>query len=89
MAAKKRILVACGTAIATSTVVAKKIEELLKAKGIDVVVDQCKAAEASSKADMFDLIVTTTPIAGVTNRPSFDMRMGVSITWRRISSSSN
>lgn len=69
VAPKKRILVACGTAIATSTVVAKKIEELMKAKGVDVVVDQCKAAEAPSKADMFDLIVTTTPIAGVTNKP--------------------
>lgn len=32
--AQKRILVACGTAIATSTVVARKIEEELEKRGI-------------------------------------------------------
>lgn len=67
--AKKRILVACGTAIATSTVVAKKIEELLKQKGYDVFIDQCKAAEAPSKAANFDLIVTTTPVGDVGDVP--------------------
>lgn len=66
---KKKILVACGTAIATSTVVAKKIEEMLKAKGIDVTVSQCKAAEAPSKASGFDLVVTTTPVANTGNVP--------------------
>ncbi|MFD2829983.1 PTS sugar transporter subunit IIB [Corticicoccus populi] len=65
----KRILVACGTAIATSTVVAKKIEEVLGQKGHQVHVDQCKAAEAPSKADRFDLIVTTTPVSGVGDVP--------------------
>lgn len=65
----KRILVACGTAIATSTVVAKKIEEVLGQKGYEVYVDQCKAAEAPSKAERFDLIVTTTPVSGVGDVP--------------------
>ncbi|WP_152657854.1 PTS sugar transporter subunit IIB [Oceanobacillus sp. CFH 90083] len=65
----KRILVACGTAIATSTVVAKKIEEVLGNKGHQVYVDQCKAAEAPSKAASFDLIVTTTPVSGVGDVP--------------------
>ena len=64
-----RILVACGTAIATSTVVAKKIEEVLKEKGYKVYVEQCKSSEAKSKASGFDLIVTTTPISGVENTP--------------------
>ncbi len=67
--AKKRILVACGTAIATSTVVAKKIEELLKSRGYDVIIEQCKAAEAPSKAANFDLIVTTTPVNDVGSTP--------------------
>lgn len=68
--AKKRILVACGTAIATSTVVANKIKEMLAAKGItDITIDQCKAAEAPSKAANFDLIVTTTPVGNVGNVP--------------------
>ncbi|GAB3055740.1 PTS sugar transporter subunit IIB [Salinicoccus sesuvii] len=65
----KRILVACGTAIATSTVVAKKIEEVFKSKGHDVQVDQCKASEAPSKAANFDLIVATTPVGNVGGTP--------------------
>ncbi|WP_208590044.1 PTS sugar transporter subunit IIB [Gracilibacillus suaedae] len=65
----KRILVACGTAIATSTVVAKKIEEVLGSKGHEVFVDQCKASEASSKVANFDLIVATTPVSGVGDTP--------------------
>ena len=42
MAQPKRILVACGTAIATSTVVAKSIEEEMKKRGIQVITRQCK-----------------------------------------------
>jgi PTS system galactitol-specific IIB component len=62
MAQPKRILVACGTAIATSTVVAKAIEEALKERGIPVVTRQCKAAEVKGLAPGYDLIVTTTPV---------------------------
>ncbi len=62
MASPKRILVACGTAIATSTVVAKGIEEALKERGIPVVTRQCKAAEVKGLAPGYDLIVTTTPV---------------------------
>jgi len=62
MTQPKRILVACGTAIATSTVVARAIEEALAARGIKVVTRQCKAAEVPSLASGYDLIVTTTPV---------------------------
>lgn len=65
----KKILVACGTAIATSTVVAKKIEEMMKARGFIVTTTQCKAAEAPSKAAGFDMVVTTTPIGNVGSMP--------------------
>lgn len=67
--AKKRILVACGTAIATSTVVAKKLGDMLKERGYDVDIDQCKAAEAPSKAANFDLIVATTQVGNVGDTP--------------------
>lgn len=67
--AKKRILVACGTAIATSTVVAQKLKEMLKERGHDVDIDQCKAVEAPSRADNFDLIVATTPVGNVGDTP--------------------
>ncbi len=59
----KRILVSCGTGIATSTVVAKAIEEALKDRGMNVTIRQCKVAEVKSLADDADLIVTTTPVS--------------------------
>jgi PTS system galactitol-specific IIB component len=62
MAQPKRILVSCGTAIATSTVVAKAIEEAMQERGIKVVTRQCKASEIRGLAGDADLIVTTTPV---------------------------
>lgn len=58
--AKKRVLVACGTGIATSTVVTLKIQEALKAHNIDADVIQCKVSEVPMKVDGADLVVTTT-----------------------------
>lgn len=66
---KKKILVACGTAVATSTVVAKKLEEKLRAKGIDVQIDQCKASEVSRKVDGYDLVVATTEVDDTRGKP--------------------
>ena len=62
MSSTKTILVACGTGIATSTVVAKGIEEYLKERGIRVNTRQCKATEVRGLASGADLIVTTTPL---------------------------
>ena len=59
---RKRILVVCGAGIATSTVVARKLEEKLQEKGIDVETRQCKAAEVEGMLDNVDLIVSTTPV---------------------------
>jgi PTS system galactitol-specific IIB component len=59
----KTVIVSCGTAIATSTVVAKAIEEACKAEGISVITKQCKAAEIARVVDQgADLIVTTSQI---------------------------
>ncbi len=69
MASPKRILVACGTAIATSTVVAIAIEEAMKARGIPVITRQCKATEVRGLASGYDLIVTTTPVPKDLNVP--------------------
>ena len=60
---RKTILVACGTAIATSTVVAKAIEEALEERDLYVNIRQCKASEVPSLVDNADLIVTTTPVS--------------------------
>ncbi|NTU75391.1 MAG: PTS sugar transporter subunit IIB [Anaerolineaceae bacterium] len=61
---KKTILVSCGTAIATSTVVAIGVKEELEERGIDVNVRQCKTAEISAHLEGVDLIVTTTTVTG-------------------------
>jgi PTS system galactitol-specific IIB component len=65
---KKRVLIACGTAIATATVIAKKVKEFLDEQDIPAVIEQCKAAEAAAKAQIFraDLIVGATYIPGDT-----------------------
>lgn len=55
----KRILVACGNGIATSTVVASKIREYLGEKGIQVETSQCKLMEIPGKIQNFDLVVTS------------------------------
>lgn len=56
---KKQIIVACGGAVATSTVAAEKIRELLKKNNIDAEITQCRVNELESKKDQADLIVTT------------------------------
>jgi PTS system galactitol-specific IIB component len=72
----KKILVACGTAIATSTVVAKKIEKLCKDQGIDCLLVQCKATEAISKARTLqpDVIVSTIELPDITQVPVINGR---------------
>ena len=60
----KRVLVACGNGIATSTVVATKIRESCESNGIAVTVSQCKLLEVESKAEDFDLLVTTGKFSG-------------------------
>ncbi|HDI42577.1 MAG TPA: PTS galactitol transporter subunit IIB [Candidatus Bathyarchaeota archaeon] len=58
------ILIACGTAIATATVVAEKLKEALKKYGIKANTIQCKAAEINYYLSMHkpDVVVHTTPI---------------------------
>lgn len=70
MAVTKRVLVACGTAVATSTVVAVAIEEAMKARGIKVEASQCKATEVPSLVADYDLVVSTTPLPPNLSKPS-------------------
>ncbi|SKC87917.1 PTS sugar transporter subunit IIB [Maledivibacter halophilus] len=64
---QKKILVACGTGIATSTVVVKKLKTLLDQHGAAANVQQCKVSELDSKLDDVDLIITTTPYKNTIN----------------------
>ncbi|MDR2277730.1 PTS system D-arabitol-specific IIB component (Gat family) [Vagococcus fluvialis] len=57
---KKRVLVACGAGIATSTIVNQRIEDLLANNGIDADLKQIKIVEAKGLEGEADLIVSTT-----------------------------
>ena len=60
----KRVLVACGTSIATATVAANKVKEIGEEAGIKVNVIQCKALEIRGRIQTVDpdLIVAMTPV---------------------------
>jgi len=57
---KKVILVACGTGIATSTVVNEALTKLAKENNIPVEIIQCKMMEVPGYAERAHLLVTTT-----------------------------
>lgn len=58
----KTIVLACGSGIATSTAVAKKVSDLLDANGMQggYHIIQCAIAEAPSQCANADLLVSTT-----------------------------
>lgn len=58
----KKVLVICGTGIATSTVVAIKIREFCATRNIAVEVSQGKVMDIVRGVEGYDLIVATTPI---------------------------
>jgi len=57
-----KIVVACGTAIATSTHVAIKITELLEERGLKIHTIQCRVLEVPSFATNADLVVATAQV---------------------------
>ena len=56
----KKVLIACGAGIATSTIVVSRVEELIKKHNLDVDIKQIKIAEAAALQNEADLIVSTT-----------------------------
>lgn len=58
----KRVLIICGTGIATSTVVAIKVREHLEEVGIAAIVDQGKVMDLLRGEVNADLIVATTEV---------------------------
>jgi PTS system galactitol-specific IIB component len=57
--AAKRVLIACGNGVATSTVVAAKVKEYCADHGVNIQVTQCKMLELHSKANDYDLVITS------------------------------
>ena len=59
---KKKVIVACGGAVATSTIAANKVVELCKKNGIDVEICQVRINEIESNLPGTSLIVTTSKV---------------------------
>ncbi|WP_032093289.1 PTS galactitol transporter subunit IIB [Necropsobacter rosorum] len=59
---KKKIIVACGGAVATSTLAAEEIKELCAENNIQLELVQCRVNEIGSYIDDADLICTTAKI---------------------------
>ena len=55
----KRVLVACGNGVATSTVVADKVKNYCAERGLTIQISQCRMIELHDKGDGYDLIVTS------------------------------
>lgn len=73
MAERKRILVACGTGMATSTAAAESLREALEEQGISPEIAQCKVSEMKSYVDSFEphVIVTTAKVSDDFGVPVF------------------
>jgi len=58
----KKILLACGTGIVTSTAVNQKLTKVLNERGYarKFSITQCKIVEAASKSGEYDFVVATT-----------------------------
>lgn len=59
MNTKKTVLIACGTGIATSTVVNSAVQKIAKEHNLDINMIQCKMMEVPGYADRADLLITT------------------------------
>lgn len=58
----KKVLVICGTGVATSTVIVQKIKEFAKSKGLEANISQGKVSDLVSGGANADFIVATTQI---------------------------
>lgn len=56
---KRKIIVACGGAVATSTLAAEEIKELCEEHGITLDLVQCRVTEIETYMEDADLICTT------------------------------
>jgi len=59
----KTIIIACGSGIATSTILAESVTDFCEENGISVSVIQCSISEIDSYEGMGDLIVSSTSLA--------------------------
>lgn len=62
MMAKKKVMVICGTGVATSTVVMQKLKTFFQEKGLEANLEQSKVSDILNKGDLYDIIISTTTV---------------------------
>jgi PTS system galactitol-specific IIB component len=60
MGKKLRLLVACGSGIATSTVAAEKVQSVCKSAGVEAEIIKCTVQEIPGFIEDIDAVLTTT-----------------------------
>jgi PTS system galactitol-specific IIB component len=64
-----KILIACGSGIATSTVVQEKVKQFLKEADIPAKISKCSLNEIAGKQDSVDIIMVTSNYKKPLNKP--------------------
>ena len=59
---KKKVIIACGGAIATSSFVADRVKRLCQAEGIEVNIVQCRLSEIPSSIAGASLVIPTSMV---------------------------
>ncbi|MEJ8734397.1 MULTISPECIES: PTS sugar transporter subunit IIB [Mediterraneibacter] len=54
-----KILIACGSGIATSTLAAQSVREICEERGIEAAIQKSNMSEVVSKASQVDVVLTT------------------------------
>lgn len=65
----KKVLVICGTGVATSTVIVQKIREFAQSKDLEANISQGKVSDLVSGGTNADFIVATTQVPDSVNIP--------------------
>ena len=67
----KRILLACGTGVVTSTLATSRLNDAMKERGLEgtYTLGQCKVAELVSMMEGYDIIVSTTQAPANLTKP--------------------
>ncbi|NPV43829.1 MAG: PTS sugar transporter subunit IIB [Firmicutes bacterium] len=67
-----KILVACGSGVATSMHVAVKLKESMKKAGLKVIVDGCSVSELPYRSGSYDIIVSNAQVPFKLDKPVFN-----------------
>lgn len=66
----KTVIIACGSGIATSTMISMRVEDILNQHGIEHEIIQCSINEIDSYEDRGDVIVSSTQLQNEYSIPS-------------------